>query len=372
MISTVSEHIKDISKLEVVEAADQINKDGIHILINMNGYTEGAQNEIFALRPAPIQVSWFGYLGTSGAPFIDYLITDKVCSPPEHGNFYTEKLAYMNQSVIIGDHKQMFNDLIPCVIKKKTGYVHQQLNSSSSMNKNNVNAKENNLESINTNTSMYSIKTLPGNIVNYYTRQMYNLPEENIVYCNFNQLYKIDPSTLRMWVTILKYVPNSVLWLLRFSDIAADNIRAYAASLNINTSRIIFSTLVPKDEHMRRIQLADIFLDTPLYNGHTTCLDVLWAGIPVVTLSGETFVSRMTASQLTTLGCTNTIAHNSDDYIKIAVNLGINETLLENIKTNIWNLKMTSKLFNCKSYTEELEIIYEGMWNKYLTNTVIS
>lgn len=353
----------------MANSANQIYNDGIHILIDMDGYTKGSQNEIFALRPAPIQVLWFGYPGTSGASFIDYLITDKICSPPEYKHFYSEKLAYINQSVFIGDHEQMFSDLIPST-QNKTGFMHQHINSTLSLNNLNINAKNNSfneLVSINT-TSMNSITKLPNNSVKCYIRQMYNLPEESVVYCNFSQLYKIEPSTLRMWVTILNNVKNSVLWLLRLPDAGEDNIRAYAATLNIDVSRIIFGTFEPKTEHMNRIQLADIFLDTPIYNGHTSCLDALWAGIPVVTLPGETLASRITASQLTTLGYTKTISQNVDEYIQIAIQLGLNRTLLETTRKIILKLKMESKLFNCKSYAEDLETVYENMWSNYLSD----
>lgn len=138
-------------------------------------------------------------------------------------------------------------------------------------------------------------------------------------------------------------------------------------TLNIDLSRIIFSSVEKKEEHMLRISLADIFLDTPLFNAHTTCLDVLWAGIPVITLPGKTLASRVAASQLTTLGCTKTIAENEEDHVKKAIQLGSDKTLLESIKSKIQSLKTESKLFDCKFYTEELESIYQDMWNNFLS-----
>lgn len=300
----------------------------------MNGYTKGAKNEIFALRPAPIQVLWLGYPNTSGATFIDYLITDKVCSPPELQHYYTEKLAYMNRTVFIGDHKQMYSDL----------------NLKSILHMNNGNNDTN--------------KSCSNELVsNNITREMYKLPNDVIVYCNFSQLYKIDPDTLRMWANILEKVPNSVLWLLQFPSDGEHNLRKSAESLNVDQSRIIFSQTEHKEKHMLRIQLADIFLDTPLCNGHTTCLDALWAGTPIITLPGKTFASRVAASQLTTLGCTETIAQNKEDYVKKAIKFGSDNTLLQSVKSKIWSLKMESKLFDCKSYTEELEKIYQNMWD---------
>lgn len=357
-------HFKEISQLDIFDAAHLINSDGIHILVNMNCYyTKGAKNEIFALRPAPIQVLWLGYPSTSGASFIDYLITDKVCSPPELGHFYTEKLAYLNRSVFIGDHKQMYKDLSCHVSQNKlteenksstNGNIHAQDNYSNELVPNNINLTS-------------CVEMLSDGNLKCYNRQSYNLPEDVTVYCYFSQIFKIDPSTFRMWAEILCNVPNSVLWLSRFSSCGEQNLIKYAETLNIDSSRIIFSSVEKKEEHMQRISLADIFLDTPLYNAHMTCLDVLWAGIPVITLPGKTLASRVAASQLTTLGCTDTIAENEEDYVKKAIQLGSDKILLESIKLKIWSLKTESKLFDCKSYTEELENIYQDMWRNFLS-----
>lgn len=351
------------------DAARQINSDGIHILINMNGYTKEARNEVFALRPASIQVLWLGYPSTSGATFIDYLITDKVCSPSEFNHHYTEKLAYMNRTVYIGDHKQLFGDLSPRFSGRNQNGPTRELKTTIVMNDGHHSIKKCNLnQSIqpsNIPTSMYSTKRLEDGKVQFYTRSQYSLPENAVVYCNFSKLYKIDPPTLSMWITILKNVPNSVLWLLKFPKVCFGNLIKYILSLGFDSSRIIFGDVEQKDDHMRRIQLADIFLDTCIYNGHTACLDSLWAGVPIVTLPGETFASRVAASQLTTLGCTETIAQNQKHYIEIAVKFGRDKSLLKDLRSTIWRLRTESKLFDCKSYAEELEVIYEDMWNNF-------
>lgn len=345
--------------MNAVDAANLINEDKIHILVNMNGFTKGARNEIFALRPAPIQVLWLGYPGTSGASYIDYIITDKICSPPEFKHFYTENLAYIKHSVFIGDHKQMFGDL-------------QQLNIDVQIDNSNKNLGK--ILPINNGDVHMETDTHNGDNINelddtlqYCTRQFYNLPEEAVVFCNFGQLYKIDPPTLKLWANILLAVPNSVLWLLRFPGAGEENLRKSATELNIDSSRIIFSDLEIKSKHMRRIQLADIFLDTPLCNGHTTCLDALWAGIPVVTKPGETLASRVAASLLNTLGISYTIVQSNKDYVDIAIKLANSKVFLNSTKLSIWSLKTSSKLFDCKSYAEELETVYKDLWKeKYL------
>ena len=135
------------------------------------------------------------------------------------------------------------------------------------------------------------------------SRQQYGLPDDAIVYCNFNQLYKIDPATLKMWVEILNAVPKGVLWLLRFPQVGETNIMVAAQQMGVRNGAIMFSNVAAKEEHVRRGQLADVCLDTPLCNGHTTGMDVLWAGTPMVTLPGETLASRVASSQLVALGC---------------------------------------------------------------------
>ncbi|XP_022182887.1 UDP-N-acetylglucosamine--peptide N-acetylglucosaminyltransferase 110 kDa subunit-like isoform X2 [Myzus persicae] len=344
------EHHRDLSQLKVIDAAEVINNDGIHILVDMSGYTKGAQTDIFALRPAPIQVSWLGYPSTSGATFMDYLITDRICSPPEIQNLYTEKLVYTNQTIFVGDHKQKFSNL-----RQRQVVINNTNNQGIYLNGNSA-------HELVTFETIYIEEELATSIKSY-SRATFNLPENVVVFCNFIKLNKIDPFTFRMWLTILNNVPNSVLWLLHLNDVAENNLRQFADGLNFDTSRIIFADFIPKYQHVNRIQLADIYLDTHLYNGHIACLDALWAGVPVITLPGDTYASRVTASQLSTLGITDTIAQNEENYIEIAVQLGLNKQILENIRKNIWELKMHSGLFDINAYTTEIISILKNMWD---------
>jgi protein O-GlcNAc transferase len=197
------------------------------------------------------------------------------------------------------------------------------------------------------------------------TRQQYGLPEDAIIFCNFNQLYKIDPSTLKTWVNILKRVPNSVLWLLRFPAVGEANISASAASYGLPPGRIVFSNVAAKEEHVRRGQLVDVCLDTPLCNGHTTGMDVLWAGTPMVTLAGETLASRVAASQLTCLGVPELIAKSFQDYENIAVRLGNDRQYLKAIRAKVWCARTESPLFNVKTYTTNLERLFYKMWENF-------
>ncbi|XP_077682451.1 UDP-N-acetylglucosamine--peptide N-acetylglucosaminyltransferase 110 kDa subunit isoform X3 [Eretmochelys imbricata] len=416
-------HFIDLSQIPCNgKAADRIHQDGIHILINMNGYTKGARNELFALRPAPIQAMWLGYPGTSGALFMDYIITDQETSPVDVAEQYSEKLAYMPNTFFIGDHANMFPHLKKKAVIdfKSNGHIYDNRivlngidlkafldslpdvkivkmkcpdsgdnadsNAALSMpvipmntiaeaviemiNRGQIQITingfniSNGLATTQINNKAATGEEVPRTII-VTTRSQYGLPEDAVVYCNFNQLYKIDPSTLQMWANILKRVPNSVLWLLRFPAVGEPNIQQYAQNMGLPQNRIIFSPVAPKEEHVRRGQLADVCLDTPLCNGHTTGMDVLWAGTPMVTMPGETLASRVAASQLTCLGCLELIAKSRQEYEDIAVKLGTDLEYLKKIRSKVWKQRISSPLFNTKQYTMELERLYLQMWDHY-------
>ncbi|KAM3968502.1 UDP-N-acetylglucosamine--peptide N-acetylglucosaminyltransferase 110 kDa subunit [Aphomia sociella] len=412
-----AEHFIDLSKITCnIEAARKINSDKIHILVNMNGYTKGARNEIFALKPAPVQVMWLGYPGTSGADYMDYIITDEICSPLLSMSDFSEKFAFMPHTYFIGDHNQMFPHL------KKQYKVKASMNENIDVNDAIINSGENinieeifsikkyketiefeNMEQIkitqrtidipnyvnelttnsrqvqvlvsgtpihngmsinHTNKKVASGEEVFDNII-FTSRKQYGLPSDTIVYCNFNQLYKTDPYVMDSWIRILNQVPNSVLWLLSFPAAGEPNIRNYAQNLGLPPERIIFSRIACKEEHVRRGQLADVCLDTPLCNGHTTAMDVLWAGTPVVTLPGETLASRVAASQLNTLNCPELIAKNRQEYEDIAIKLGTNTEYRRYIRAKVTKARLESTLFDCKHYVSGLENLFEKMWHRY-------
>lgn len=429
-IESESDHFIDLSEVACNgEAADRIYSDRIHILVNMNGYTKGARNEIFALKSAPLQAMWLGYPGTSGASYMDYIVTDKMTSPLRLADEYSEKLAYMPETFFLGDHKQMFPHLIERVILSECGSVRKEttttiMNDGSNKTVDRMVAPPDNVSIVNATdlspiienaeikricevevvktvaqfpttlpvqamisqgqvqTSVNGVVVQNGlattqmnnraatgeeapNSIVVTTRQQYNLPENAVVYCNFNQLYKIDPKTMEVWVNILKRVPNSVLWLLRFPVIGEANIVAKAAEMGLTPDRIIFSNVAAKEEHVRRGQLADICLDTPLCNGHTTGMDILWAGTPMVTLPLETLASRVASSQLSCLGTPELIANSYDDYESIAVRLGTDRAYLKTIRAKVWQARTSSHLFDVKLYVNNLERLFIKMWEKF-------
>jgi len=417
-VSREAEHFIDLSAIQCNgKAADRIYQDGIHVLVNMNGYTKGARNEIFALRPAPIQAMWLGYPGTSGASFMDYIITDAQTSPVHLADQYSEKLAFLPNTFFIGDHMRMFPHLKERIIMADSsngGAITQDnvavinavdidpLKDVANMTQVTMEGKHKD-ESVKASVTVAELATTQGinsmilngqlqtsvngvNIQNglatqinakaatgeeipdqimVTTRQQYGLPDDAVVYCNFNQLYKIDPSTLKMWVNILNRVPNSVMWLLRFPQVGETNIHVAAQQMGLKNGKLIFSNVAAKEEHVRRGQLADVCLDTPLCNGHTTGMDVLWAGTPMVTLPGETLASRVASSQLCTLELDELVAKSREDYENIAVKLGNDRDYRRAIRTKVWDGRISSPLFDVRVYAKDLEDLVYKMWEKF-------
>lgn len=282
---------------------------------------------------------WLGYPGTSGATYMDYIITDHVTSPMQYSEHYAEKLALMPHSFFVGDHKQMFPHLIKDITSDKRNesklkrHALVQGNGEAPIENMSVTCTPSVAKFISISVEKRkeevagtkdSGERVPEVIPNM-TRETYGLPNNAFVFCNFNQLYKIDPETFESWCGILKRVPNSVLWLLRFPAAGEANVKAQAIAHGVEQDRVVFSNVAPKEEHVRRGQLADVCLDTPLCNGHTTGMDVLWAGCPMVTLPLDTFASRVASSLLTSIGISELIARSRKDYEEIAVRLGTDE-----------------------------------------------
>ena len=207
-----AEHFIDISALRADIAAQRIHADGIHVLINLNGYTKGARNEIFALQPAPLQVSYMGFPGSMGAPYIQYLITDMTTSPAHLHTLYTERLVYMPHCYFVSDYKQSFRQVMDTSLRP--------------------------------------------------TRAQLGLPPDAFIFYCPNQLYKIEPTLFDVWCRILHRVPTAVLWLLRFPAVGEPHILEEAARRGLAPGRIVFSDQAPKHQHVLRSTAADLFLDT--------------------------------------------------------------------------------------------------------------
>ncbi|KAL7674380.1 hypothetical protein ACOME3_000661 [Neoechinorhynchus agilis] len=401
MIETEADHFYDFSKEKIADAAEVIHSNKIDILVDMNGHKTGSKIQILAMRPAPIQVLWLGYPNTSGASFMDYFITDAVASPLKYADQFSEKMAYMPNSFFIGDHKQMFPHLEEKLVMKITGLDKQSAQKASPTDTNFI---------INIPPPVVTLKDyiLPGEVhyspfdtinvvigsdmvpvqVKYTPQQgqeasgqkvpsfplltqrsTYGIPDDAFVFCNFNQCYKFDMETMEAWSRILKSVSNSVLWLQRRSKCAKENIIKFFTERSIDKNRLIFTGFLPKEIHVRRGQLADLCLDSPSFNGHTTGMDILWAGTPIITFPMDTLASRVAASQLTALGCIELIANSLDEYEKIAIRLATNQEEFAYIRQKVLKARLTSTLFDVRTYTQNLEKLYERMYQRFVNQS---
>ena len=198
------------------------------------------------------------------------------------------------------------------------------------------------------------------------TRTNYGLPENRVIFCNFNQLYKIDPLVFDTWIKVLKRAPNAILWLLRFPPPGETNLRARAEAAGLSQDRIVFSNVACKSEHVRRGCLADVCLDTMTCNGHTTGMDILWSGTPMITMPGETLASRVAASQLTALGCPELIAHSVQEYEDLAVALAKDIPRLRRVQDLVRRQRRVAPLFNTGLLVSNLERAYQAMFDNFI------
>lgn len=300
----------DIRNMSDFDAARRIFDDGVDILVDLMGYMKHNRIGIFAFRPAPVQVEYLGYPGTTGAEFMDYLIADHLVVPVGEKAYFTERLVRL-------PHCYQVND----------------------------------------NTQKVSGKT--------FSREECGLPENAFVYCSFNTDYKIDRFTYQIWMDILKQVPGSVLWLLVRSDDTRRNLTAAAAAAGVSEDRLVFAQSLPKDEHLARIALADLALDTRIVNGHTTTSDCLWVTLPVVTVKGNHFASRVSASLIEAVGLSELVCDSLEEYESLAVELAKDPRRMSEIRAKLSKNKMTEPLFDSKRTVRSLEAAYTRMWDNY-------
>jgi len=316
----VQQHADLLMEVHTMQSADvamTIAKHGIHVLINLNGYTKGARNDIFAMRPCPVQASYLGFPATSGAQYIDYHITDAVTTPlePEHRAAFSEHLVYMPHSYFVNDHMQAIPDIADTSARP--------------------------------------------------SRASLGLPEDKIIFANFNQLYKIDPEIFQVWVSILQRVPNSVLWLLRFPPVGEANILAEGAARGLAPGRIVFTNVAEKHEHIRRCGIADLCLDTTLCCGHTTACDQLWSGVPMITMPGDKMCQRVAYSLVSALGMPEMGVHSLWAYEEAAVHLATHPDQLHALRNKLCAQRMTSPLFDTALWTRHFEASLFAMWRRH-------
>lgn len=292
------DHYHEVSSLSDRAVTHLSRQLEIDIAIDLKGYTEGCRTAIFAERAAPVQINFLGYPGSMGASFMDYMIADPYTIPLEQQRHYAEKILYMPNCYQPNhpDRPRPAPDARP-----------------------------------------------------------EELPDGHFVFCCFNNTHKISPQVFGVWLSILKQAPDSVLWMLRTTPQAEQNILHHAASQGIDPSRIVFARHLPEAKHLARLSHADLFLDTYPYNAHTTASDALWAGVPLVTMSGQSFASRVAGSILSTAGLSELIAHSPSEYERLAVEVYKSPERLRRLKQQISGERLKSSLYDAESFARHLE-----------------
>ncbi|HEX5458629.1 MAG TPA: tetratricopeptide repeat protein [Steroidobacteraceae bacterium] len=294
--------LADKSDEEIAALARSLEID---VAVDLGGYTQHARPRIFALRAAPVQVSYLGYLGTMGADFMDYLLADEVLVPREQRRHYSERIAYL-PSYQANDTRRPVSDRV-------------------------------------------------------FTRAELGLPASGFVFCCFNASYKVTPETFASWMRILAAVPGSSLLLLADSHPARMNLRREAAASGVDPARLVFAGRVPYADYLARYRTADLFLDTLPYNAGTTASDALWAGLPVLTCAGESFAARMGASLLTAVGLPELIANDRPTYERLAVELAREPVRLATVRTRLAAARTSALLFDTPRLARSLEALYLRM-----------
>lgn len=300
----------DVSESSDIQIANMSRDWGIDIAVDLKGHTKDSRTGIFAEGAAPIQISYLGYPGTMGAEYIDYIIADRIVIPEECQAYYSEKVIYL-------PHCYQVNDSNRKISNKK------------------------------------------------FSKEQLGLPSSGFIFCCFNNNYKITPEVFECWMRILQAVEGSVLWLLEDNEFASNNLRLEARSKGISSDRLIFASRMPADEHLARHQFADLFLDTYPCNAHTTASDSLWAGLPVLTLMGESFASRVAASLLNTLNLKELITQSLIAYEKRAIQLAMQPSQLDEIKKKLSKSILNSPLFRTKTFTHHLEDAYTAAYKRH-------
>lgn len=296
----------DINQLSDDAAAGRIAADGIDILVDLNGYTRDARTAVFARRPAPVIANWFGFPGTMATPYHNYIIADPVVIPEGDEIFYTEKVLR--------------------------------------------------LDCYQPNDRKRPVAARPA------TRAEERLPEDAFVYCCLNGSQKITPQVFDLWMQILHRVPNSVLWLLSSSPDIDARLRQAAEQKGIAGGRLVFAEKKPNPLHLARYRLADLFLDTHPYGAHTTAADALWMGVPMVTVPGASFASRVCADVMRAGGVPDLVCATSADYVERAVALGLDRAKASELSRGLLAARTTSVLFDTSRLVRKLEGLFDEMW----------
>lgn len=304
------DHFIDARAMGSEQIARLMREMEVDIAIDLGGYTSDTRTDIFAHRPAPVQVNYLGYPGTMGTSYHDYILADRFIIPPEHQSLYDEKVVYLPDTYLPTDNSVQIAERTP-------------------------------------------------------TRAECGLPDTGFVFCSFSHDYKISPPVFDAWMRLLAQVPGSVLWLVSRGELTLANLRREAQARGVDPSRLVFAGRVPRvEDHLARYRQADLFLDTHPYNAHTTAADALMAGLPVVTYMGNAFPSRVAGSLLHAIGLPELATTSLADYEALALHLATDPEALADIKQRLAANQKTHALYDTAGFCRNLEAACIAMWRR--------
>jgi protein O-GlcNAc transferase len=300
----------DVRELGDLKVARLIRELEIDIAVDLDGITDTPRPTLFARRPAPVQVNYLGYAGTMGASYWDYILADRYVIPREFRHAFVEQVVELPDSFMVNDGRREISERA-------------------------------------------------------FSRAEAGLPENGIVFCCFNSAHKITPEIFDVWMRLLAQIDGSVLWLSSLHAAGTTNLRRAAQARGVAADRLVFASRVARNEdHLARVRLADLFVDTLHYNAHMTAADALWAGVPVLTCSGATFASRVAGSLLGAVGLPELITTSLADYETLALRLARDPALLLALRQKLARNRATFPLFDTARFTRHVEAAYTTMWKK--------
>ena len=309
-LSAAFDQFLEVGGLSDLQVAQLSRERQIDIAVDLKGFTQHERNRIFAYRAAPVQVSYLGYPGTLGAPYMDYLVADRTLIPESSREHYAEKIVYLPHSYQVNDRQRPIAEKV-------------------------------------------------------FSRTEIGLPEAGFVFCCFNNAYKITPRSFDSWMRILQRVEGSVLWLLEDSAQAAEHLRQEAQARRVNSQRLVFAGRTDLPQHLARQRVADLFLDTLPCNAHTTASDALWAGLPVLTCMGDAFAARVAGSLLNAVGLSELITTSADRYEALAIELATQPQRLGALRARLADNRLRAPLFDTALFTRHLEDAYLQMYQRF-------
>jgi predicted O-linked N-acetylglucosamine transferase (SPINDLY family) len=305
-IASVADRFQDLSELDDLTAAECIARDGVDILVDLAGYTDGARPEILALRPAPVQVTYLGFAGSTGADYIDYALTDRVTTPPGAERWWSENLAFLPDTHFL-----------------------------------------------------YAPGDAPGDAP--ASRERYGIPGGAFVFCAFHSPHKIGPESFSAWLEVLRRTPGSVLWLLECGAACAGNLRRTARAAGVDPARLVEAPREPLPRHLARLVLADLFLDAFHYNAMASACDALWMGLPVLTATGAAPPARVATSLLAAARLAELAAPDPREYIERAVRLAQSPRLSSDMRKRVREDWRRTALFDARARVRSIESAWRAM-----------